>query len=140
MRVRFVSRYKVSPASTAVPESGARRVRWDSLAAIASALAAFASALIAWEALRYLPRQEDLVKAQVEATYLNNLYSKQVDAFAEFKTALVDVIKAHYVQRLRAVEHDGTTPDPGFTVDYVRPLVAPPTEFWPSATSPALLV
>lgn len=51
-------------------------------AAIASAVAAIGSAIAAVYALLFLAHQEEISKAQLQAMYFSNLYSKQVDQLA----------------------------------------------------------
>jgi hypothetical protein len=51
-------------------------------AAVASAIAAGFSAYAAIHTFSYLARQEELARQQLKATYLSNLYSKQVDIIA----------------------------------------------------------
>jgi hypothetical protein len=68
-----------------------RSIRAETIAAVASAIAAVASAIVAAYALVFLSHQEEIAKKQVRATYLTNLYNKQVDSFAALETALSKV-------------------------------------------------
>ena len=81
----------------APPAAEVRRVRWcsrvlepNTVATIASAIAAIASAVAAIVALIYLAHQEDTAKEQLRATYLSNLYTKQVDSFGALELAIRD--------------------------------------------------
>jgi hypothetical protein len=62
----------------------------NTVATIASAIAAIASAVVAIVALIYLARQEGVAKEQLRATYLSNLYTKQVDSFGALELAIRD--------------------------------------------------
>src|SRR5258708_1308557 len=62
----------------------------NTIATIASAIAAIASAFAAIVALLYLAHQEDTAKEQLRATYLSNLYNKQVDSFGALQLAIRD--------------------------------------------------
>src|SRR5258708_1365434 len=75
----------------------AHKARWyskvlepNTIATIASAIAAIASAFAAIVALLYLAHQEDTAKEQLRATYLSNLYNKQVDSFGALQLAIRD--------------------------------------------------
>jgi hypothetical protein len=77
-----------SPPSGGSPKLREKRVRWETVAAIASAIGALASATVAIPALLLAKHQEDIAKDQVRATYLSNLYSKQVDAVASLENSI----------------------------------------------------
>jgi hypothetical protein len=92
----FKTRYGPKPPQTQQPQATAppplppahRTVRWDTVAAIASAIGAVASAAIAAYALLFFVHQEDIARNQLEATYQSNVYSKQVDSLAALQVAL----------------------------------------------------
>src|SRR5260370_12143223 len=77
-----------------------RSIRWDTIAAIASAIGAIASAGIAAYALQFISRQEEIARNQVQATYLSNLYARQVDNFAALETALKEFYDETYILRI----------------------------------------
>jgi hypothetical protein len=77
--------------------------RAETIAACASAIGAVASAVAAIVALVFLQHQEEIARTQLQATYLSNLFSKQVDSLgslmatiSEF-TALVDHDKLYHM-------------------------------------------
>lgn len=63
-------------------------MRAETIAAIASAIAATASAVVACLALQYAADQTIASRAQIEATYRSSLFSKQVDSIATLQAAL----------------------------------------------------
>ena len=65
-------------------------MRTDTFAACASAVAAFASAVVAIFALVEAQRQEDISKQQVQAAYLSNLYSRQTEAYGTLMVSVID--------------------------------------------------
>jgi hypothetical protein len=76
------------------------RMRMDVVAAVASAVGAVASAIVAIYALSYLAPQEEIARGQLRATYLSILYNKQVDGFAALEVSVLNfLVKA---QKLRA--------------------------------------
>jgi hypothetical protein len=77
-----------------------RSIRWDTIAAIASAISAIVSAGIAAYALSFLSRQEEIARNQLQATYLSNLYARQVDNFAALETALSEFYEQTGVLRI----------------------------------------
>jgi hypothetical protein len=64
----------------------------DTIAACASAVGAIASAFVAVYALSLAQHQEDIARDQLQATYLSNLYSKQVDSLAALQASLFDMM------------------------------------------------
>ena len=65
-----------------------RSMRTDTIAACASAVGAIASAFLAAYALTYVSHQEQIARDQLQATYLANLYSKQIENFAGLQSKL----------------------------------------------------
>jgi hypothetical protein len=101
-----------SPASNG-DQRGYRRpfkVRPDTIAACASALAAVASAIVAAYALVFLSHQEDIAKQQLQATYLSNLYTKQVDGIAALQNATQEFETSDFYQKVAAAVF-GDIPD-----------------------------
>jgi hypothetical protein len=82
-------------------------LRAEMLAAIASAIAAGFSAYAAIHTFGYLERQEnilrqekDVLTQQLEATYLSNLYNKQVESIATLESAIFTFAKLTFADHL----------------------------------------
>jgi hypothetical protein len=85
-----------------------RLIRADTVAAIASAIGALASAFIAAYALLFLSHQEDIAQKQLQATYLSNLFAKQVDAVAAVQTELSEFYEKTAILRRQPAAQDLT--------------------------------
>jgi hypothetical protein len=95
------------PSRTGSSTNNAKRsIRWDTIAAIASAIGAIASAGIAAYALKFISRQEEIAQNQVQATYLSNLYARQVDNFAALETALKEFYDETDILRVSSTSID----------------------------------
>ena len=64
--------------------------RADTIAACASAIGAIASAIAATYALVFLSHQEEIARTQLQATYLSNLFDKQVDSLASLQATTAE--------------------------------------------------
>lgn len=71
-----------------------KTIRWETVAAVASAIAAIVT-------LVYLARQEAVLKQQVNATYLANLYTEQIHSIAAMEAALREVSRSSYIEYLQ---------------------------------------
>jgi hypothetical protein len=67
-------------------------VRADTIAACASAVAAVASAVVAGYAIVLALHQEDIARNQLKASYLSNLYGRQIDTISALDASVGDVI------------------------------------------------
>jgi hypothetical protein len=82
-------------------------LRADTIAACASAIGAVASAVAAIYALLFLSHQEEIARTQLRATYLSNLFSKQVDGLASLQGTLSEFVeRVAHDQIFDATEHD----------------------------------
>jgi len=81
------ARYPQKNPTTSTSRRGWRQIRWDTIAAIASAIGALASAAVAVYTLHISIYQQNIARDAVKATYQSNLYSKQVDQYANFRVA-----------------------------------------------------
>jgi hypothetical protein len=90
---RFEPSRRRVPGSSPRPKSS---FRWDTVAAVASAIGAIASAAVAIYALRYASNQEEIARKQLQATYTSNLYSRQIDNLAALDAELVKFVDGQY--------------------------------------------
>jgi hypothetical protein len=76
------------PDSMKTPNPPRKSLNYNVIFTIANAVAAIASACAAIYALTVASSQVRVAKEQIDATYLSNLYTKQIDGIGSFETAI----------------------------------------------------
>jgi hypothetical protein len=79
------------------------------IAACASAIGAVASAVAAIYALVFLYHQEEIARTQLQATYLSNLFTKQVDSLASLQATLSEFFEMLFHDQMLDMIDNETT-------------------------------
>jgi hypothetical protein len=96
--------------------------RAETIAACASAIGAVASAVAAIYALVFLYHQEEIARTQLQATYLSNLFSKQVDRLASLQATVSEFSEMIFHDQILEMIDDNNTVNEAAVNDFYNRL------------------